>query len=188
MEEICFVLVDTIHDILGPHFLRSKDEKHQKFSIAFSTCVQRGLHAQVRTIQTDKGMKFLNKTLHAYFAKEGMEHQTSTAQTPEQTSVVERRNRTLGILLSHELIGLSPDPQSQENVSHAVETVTTSNKLDLLFSLMFDELLNGTTPVVSKSSAVNIVDASDKCQQQRDSTSSTSTLATTVTADGNIDL
>nr|GEZ03024.1 copia protein [Tanacetum cinerariifolium] len=46
---------------------------------------------------------------------------------------------------------LSLDPQSQENVPQAVETITTSNELDLLFILMFDELLNGTTKVVSKS-------------------------------------
>ncbi|GJT89201.1 hypothetical protein Tco_1070918, partial [Tanacetum coccineum] len=39
-----------------------------------------------------------------------------------------------------------------------------------------------------KSSAVTTADASDKRQQQPDSTSSTSTLATTVTADGNFDL
>ncbi|GKB12499.1 hypothetical protein Tco_0846422 [Tanacetum coccineum] len=42
--------------------------------------------------------------------------------------------------------------------------------------------------VVSKSSAVTTADASDKRQQQLDSTSSTSTLATTVTADGNFNL
>ncbi|GKC50274.1 hypothetical protein Tco_1073019 [Tanacetum coccineum] len=36
--------------------------------------------------------------------------------------------------------------------------------------------------------AVTTADASDKCQQQQDSTSSTSTLATTITADGNFDL
>ncbi|GJS95274.1 retrovirus-related pol polyprotein from transposon TNT 1-94 [Tanacetum coccineum] len=53
------------------------------------------LHAQVRIVRTDKGMKFLNKTLHAYFAQEGIEHQTSTARTPEQNGIVERRNRTL---------------------------------------------------------------------------------------------
>ncbi|GJU10493.1 retrovirus-related pol polyprotein from transposon TNT 1-94 [Tanacetum coccineum] len=41
-----------------------------------------------------------------------------------------------------------------ENVPQAAKTVTMSNELDLLFSLMFDELLNGTTPVVSKSSVV----------------------------------
>ncbi|GJX65118.1 retrovirus-related pol polyprotein from transposon TNT 1-94 [Tanacetum coccineum] len=57
--------------------------------------VQRGLHAQVRIVRTDKGTKFLNKTLHAYFVKEGIEHQTSIARRPEQNGVVERQNRTL---------------------------------------------------------------------------------------------
>nr|GEY48544.1 retrovirus-related Pol polyprotein from transposon TNT 1-94 [Tanacetum cinerariifolium] len=57
--------------------------------------VQRGLHAHVRTVRTDKGTKFLNKTLHAYFAAEGINHQTSIARTPKQNGVVERRNRTL---------------------------------------------------------------------------------------------
>nr|GEV31099.1 retrovirus-related Pol polyprotein from transposon TNT 1-94 [Tanacetum cinerariifolium] len=48
--------------------------------------------------------------------------------------------------------------QSQENVPQEAKTVTTSNELDLLFSLMFDELLNETTQVVSKSSAVTTAD------------------------------
>nr|GFB52989.1 retrovirus-related Pol polyprotein from transposon TNT 1-94 [Tanacetum cinerariifolium] len=34
-------------------------------------------------------------TLHAYFAVEGIQHQTSIARTPEQNGVVKRRNRTL---------------------------------------------------------------------------------------------
>nr|GFA95698.1 Gag-Pol polyprotein [Tanacetum cinerariifolium] len=34
-------------------------------------------------------------TLHAYFAAEGINHQTSVARTPEKNGVVERRNRTL---------------------------------------------------------------------------------------------
>nr|GFB72407.1 putative ribonuclease H-like domain-containing protein [Tanacetum cinerariifolium] len=34
-------------------------------------------------------------TLHAYFAAEGIHHQTSVARTPEHNGVVERRNRTL---------------------------------------------------------------------------------------------
>ncbi|GJU49935.1 retrovirus-related pol polyprotein from transposon TNT 1-94 [Tanacetum coccineum] len=61
---------------------------------------------------------------------------------------------------------LSPGPQSQENVSHSAEIVTTSNELDLLFSLMFDELLNGTTLVVSKSTAITATDAPNQRQQQ----------------------
>ncbi|GJX34139.1 retrovirus-related pol polyprotein from transposon TNT 1-94 [Tanacetum coccineum] len=88
-----------------------------------------------------------------------------------------------------EQVSLSLDPQSQENVPLADETVTTSlNELDMLFSLMFDEYFNGATPVVSKSSAVPTTDASDKRQQQPDSTSSTSTPGPMFTADGNFDL
>nr|GEU90406.1 hypothetical protein [Tanacetum cinerariifolium] len=45
--------------------------------------------------RTSKGTYFLNKTLNAFFKEEGIEHQTSTARTPEQNGVVERRNRTL---------------------------------------------------------------------------------------------
>nr|GFC62301.1 Gag-Pol polyprotein [Tanacetum cinerariifolium] len=43
-------------------------------------------------------------------------------------------------------------------------TITTSNELDLLFSLMFDELLNGSSKVVSKSSTVSAADAPNQCQ------------------------
>nr|GFC66278.1 retrovirus-related Pol polyprotein from transposon TNT 1-94 [Tanacetum cinerariifolium] len=52
-----------------------------------------------------------------------------------------------------------------KNVSHGDKTCTTSNELDLLFSLMFDELLNGSSKVVSKSSAVSAADAPNQRQQ-----------------------
>ncbi|GKE99807.1 hypothetical protein Tco_0023158 [Tanacetum coccineum] len=73
-------------------------------------------------------------------------------------------------------------------VHQAAETVTTSNELDLLFGPLFDEYFNGETQVILKSSVVTTVDASDKRQQQPDSTLFTSTLATSVTTDGNFDL
>ncbi|GJW57224.1 retrovirus-related pol polyprotein from transposon TNT 1-94 [Tanacetum coccineum] len=79
---------------LWTHFLSPK-MKTPGVSYDFLTLVQRGLHAQVTTVRTDKGTEFLNKTLHAFFAKEGIRHETSTARTPEQNGVVERRNRTL---------------------------------------------------------------------------------------------
>nr|GEV72078.1 hypothetical protein [Tanacetum cinerariifolium] len=84
-------------DLCGPmrtHFMRSKDET-PKVLIDFLRLVQRGLHAQVRIVRTDKGTEFLKKTLHAYFASEGILHQTSVARIPEQNGVVERQNRTL---------------------------------------------------------------------------------------------
>nr|GFB54003.1 hypothetical protein [Tanacetum cinerariifolium] len=57
--------------------------------------IQRNLQALVITVRTDRGTEFLNKTLNEFFKEEGIEHQTSTAQTPNQNGVVERRNRTL---------------------------------------------------------------------------------------------
>nr|GFB66558.1 hypothetical protein [Tanacetum cinerariifolium] len=65
--------------------------------------------------------------------------------------------------LNHD--SLSPAIQRQENVTQADRTVTTSNELDLLFSPMFDELLNGSSKVVSKSSVVSAGDAPNQRQQ-----------------------
>ncbi|GJT54255.1 retrovirus-related pol polyprotein from transposon TNT 1-94 [Tanacetum coccineum] len=259
------------------HFLRSKDET-PRVLIDFLTLVQRGLHAQVTTVRTDKGTEFLNKSLHAYFAKEGIRHETSTARTPEQNGAEAiatacfAQNRSLVIPLHEktpyhiinarkpsvkffhifgslcyivkdgenldkmkekgdacifvgystqskayrvfnkrtrmivetihvnfdelpqmasdhvssdpgpqcsttvlEQDSLSPGPQSQENVPQVAETVTTSNELELLYSPMFSELLNGNSPVVSKSSAVHAADNPNKRQQHNTTHTSTTT-------------
>ncbi|GJU23305.1 ribonuclease H-like domain-containing protein [Tanacetum coccineum] len=252
-KKYVLVIVDDYSRYNWTYFLRSKDETPAVL-IDFLTLVQRGLHAQVRTVQTDKGTEFLNKTLHTYFAKEGIRHETSTARTPEQNSIVERRNRTFveaarpmlsaakvpldgenldkmkekgdacifvgystqskayrvfntrtriivetihvnfdelpQIASDHvssdpvpqgpttvlEQDSLSPDPQSQENVPQVAETVTTSNELELLYSPMFNKLLNGTTPVVSKSSTVHAAVNPDKRQQHNITHTSTITV------------
>nr|GFC35841.1 hypothetical protein [Tanacetum cinerariifolium] len=95
--------------------------------------------------------------------------------------------------LEHEI--LSPRRKCQENVSHGDKTGTTLNELDLLFSPMFDELLNGSSKVVSKSSTVSAADAPTQRQQPITplNTPSTpaptcqnSTIATTVISSENI--
>nr|GEW57874.1 retrovirus-related Pol polyprotein from transposon TNT 1-94 [Tanacetum cinerariifolium] len=88
------VIVDDYSRYTWTHFLRSKDETPEVL-IDFLRLVQRRLQAQVRIVRTDKGTEFLNQTLHAYFAAEGVLHQTSVARTPEQNDAVERRNRTI---------------------------------------------------------------------------------------------
>ncbi|GJZ86792.1 putative ribonuclease H-like domain-containing protein [Tanacetum coccineum] len=303
-KKYVLVIVDDYSRYTWTHFLRSKDETPGVL-IDFLTLVQRGLHAQVNSSTDNKGTKFLNKTLHAYFAKEGIRHEKSTTQTPKQNGVVERRNRTLVeatqtmlratkvplffwakaiatacftqnrslVIPRHEktpyhiinarkpsvkffhifgslcyivrdgenldkmkekgdaciFVGystqskayrvfnkrtrmivetihvnfdelpqmasdhvssdpgpqcsttvleqdsLSPGPQSQENVPQVAETVTTSNELELLYSPMFSELLNGNSPVVSKSSAVHAADNPDKRQQHNTTHTSTTT-------------
>nr|GEU99872.1 retrovirus-related Pol polyprotein from transposon TNT 1-94 [Tanacetum cinerariifolium] len=90
---------------------------------------------------------------------------------------------------------LSPGRNCQANVSYRDKIGTTSNELDLLFSPMFDELLNGSTKVVSKSSAVSAVDALNQRQQPTTPlinhitpapTCQTSPITTSVISSGNI--
>nr|GEY49908.1 retrovirus-related Pol polyprotein from transposon TNT 1-94 [Tanacetum cinerariifolium] len=69
------VIVDDYSRYTWTHFLKSKEETLEVL-INFLKLIQRGLQAQVRIIQTDKGTEFLNQTLHAYFAAEGILHQT----------------------------------------------------------------------------------------------------------------
>ncbi|GJR39326.1 retrovirus-related pol polyprotein from transposon TNT 1-94 [Tanacetum coccineum] len=93
-KKYILVIVDDYSRYTWTLFLRSKDET-PKVLKDFLTMIQRNLQAQVISVRTDRGTKFLNKTLHAYFKEEGIEHQTSTPRTPEQNGVVERRNHTL---------------------------------------------------------------------------------------------
>nr|GFC07819.1 Gag-Pol polyprotein [Tanacetum cinerariifolium] len=95
--------------------------------------------------------------------------------------------------LNHD--SLSPVIQCQANVPQADRTVKMSNELDLLFSPMFDELLNGSSKVVSKSSAVSVADVPYQCQQYITPlnihttpapTCQVTTLAPTVTSSENI--
>ncbi|GKG08533.1 retrovirus-related pol polyprotein from transposon TNT 1-94, partial [Tanacetum coccineum] len=78
-KKYILVIVDDYSRYTWILFLRSKDETPDVLK-EFLTMIQRNLQAQVITVLTNRGTKFLNKTLHAYFKEEG---------------IVERRNRTL---------------------------------------------------------------------------------------------
>ncbi|GJT37215.1 retrovirus-related pol polyprotein from transposon TNT 1-94 [Tanacetum coccineum] len=83
--------------------------------------------------------KLKEKGMHVFFVGMASDHVSSDPGPQCSTTVLEQDS-------------LSPGPQSQENVLKLTSTVTTSNEMELLYSPMFNELLNGTTPVVSKSS------------------------------------
>ena len=76
------------------HFLSSKAETPSVI-IKFIKRIQVGIQAQVRFIRTDNGTEFTNQILQNFFDSIGITHQRSVAYTPQQNSVVERRNRTL---------------------------------------------------------------------------------------------
>nr|GFA74478.1 hypothetical protein [Tanacetum cinerariifolium] len=53
------------------------------------------MRVQIQRVRTDNGMEFKNKSLAKFFDEVGIIQQISAARTPQQNSVVERRNRTL---------------------------------------------------------------------------------------------
>ncbi|GJS92126.1 retrovirus-related pol polyprotein from transposon TNT 1-94 [Tanacetum coccineum] len=116
-------------------------------------CIFVGYSTQSRAYRVyNKRTRVIVETIHVNFNElpQTASNHVSSDPVPQcQTTTLEQAN-------------LSPGPQSQENVPQAAKIVTTSNELDLLFSSMFDELLNGTTPVVSKSSVVSTADIPDQ--------------------------
>ncbi|GJU41383.1 retrovirus-related pol polyprotein from transposon TNT 1-94 [Tanacetum coccineum] len=150
-KQIWFIIVMGLR-YTWTHFLRSKDETPVVL-IDFLILVQRGLHAQVTTVQTDKGTEFLNKTLHAYFAKRNK----NETDGENLDKMKEKGDACI-------FVGYSTQSKAYRMASDHVRSdpVTTSNELELLYSPMFSELLNGTSHVVSKSSAVHAADNPDK--------------------------
>nr|GFA81146.1 retrovirus-related Pol polyprotein from transposon TNT 1-94 [Tanacetum cinerariifolium] len=111
-------------------------------------CIFVGYSTQSRAYRVfNKRTRVIMESIHVNFDELPLmaSDQNSSDPAPECQKMV----------LNHD--SLSPANQRQGNVTQADRTVTTSNKLDLLFSLMFDELLNGSFKVVSKSSAVSLL-------------------------------
>nr|GFB22443.1 hypothetical protein [Tanacetum cinerariifolium] len=69
--------------------------KASEVIISFIKKTQVNLQLQVQRVRTDNGMEFKNKTLAKFFDEVGITQQFSSARTPHQNGVVERRNRTL---------------------------------------------------------------------------------------------
>lgn len=57
--------------------------------------IQNEKNLTILKIRSDKGTKFLNSMITSFCEEHGIKHQTSTARTPQQNVVSERRNRTL---------------------------------------------------------------------------------------------
>nr|GEZ92958.1 hypothetical protein [Tanacetum cinerariifolium] len=88
------VVIEDFSRYTWVFFLHSKDEASEVI-ISFIKKTQVNLQLQVQRVRTDNGTKFKNKTLATFFDEVKISQQFSAARTPQQNSVVERRNRTL---------------------------------------------------------------------------------------------
>ncbi|GJR44614.1 hypothetical protein Tco_1312717 [Tanacetum coccineum] len=113
-----------------------------------------------------------NDMVHNHYldvAKKKIQERDRNSTTSVPTSA--RIQTTVTVMKETKNPRSTPRTTVSTEVHQAAETVTTSNELDLLFSPLFDEYFNGENQVVLKSSAVTTTDASNKRQQQPDSTS-----------------
>nr|GEX68464.1 hypothetical protein [Tanacetum cinerariifolium] len=119
-------------------------------------CIFVGYSTQSRAYRVfNKRTRVIMESIHVNFDE--LPHMTSDHVSSNPAPECQR------MALEHD--SLSLEIQCQDNVPQADRTVTTSNAQDFLFSLMFDELLNRSSKVVSKSSAVSTADAPNQRQQ-----------------------
>ncbi|GKB62023.1 retrovirus-related pol polyprotein from transposon TNT 1-94, partial [Tanacetum coccineum] len=140
----------------------------------------------LRYLRTDNDTEFLNLTLRNYIEEVGITHNTSTARTPQQNGVVERRYRTLveaartmlifsksplflwvEVMVSEqhgsgpELHGLTYGHISSELVQNQDASPSAKppimNDWDLLFQPMFDEYFKPLSVVSTPISTVTIL-------------------------------
>nr|GEY35823.1 Gag-Pol polyprotein [Tanacetum cinerariifolium] len=141
---VCYIVID------GENLDKMKEKGDE--------CIFVGYSNQSRAYRVfNKRTRVIIESIHVNFDE--LPHMASDQISSDPASECQTME------LEHD--SLSPERKSQENVSHGDKTVTTSNELDLLFSPMFDELLNGSSKVVSKSSAVSAADESIQRQQQQ---------------------
>nr|GEW96181.1 hypothetical protein [Tanacetum cinerariifolium] len=138
IETACFTqthsLVIPRHEKTPYHIIND-----QKPSVKFFTFL--ALYAtlsEMVKILTNKGERVIMESIHVNFDE--LPHMASDQVSSDLAPECQR------MALEHD--SLSPAIQRQANVPQADRTVTMSNELDLLFSLMFDKLLNGSSKVV----------------------------------------
>nr|GEZ00810.1 hypothetical protein [Tanacetum cinerariifolium] len=180
-KKCVLVIVDDYSRYTWTYFLRSKDETPEVL-IDFVRLFQRGLHAQKGFFTKCQLLEHLNKTA---LSKDGTIHLDgeNLDKIKEKGDacifvgyftqsrayrVFNKRTRVIVETIHvnfDELPQMVSDHVSSDPILES-ETVTTSYELDLLFSPMFDELLNGSSKIVSKSSAVTTADTHNQRQQQ----------------------
>nr|GFB79235.1 integrase, catalytic region, zinc finger, CCHC-type, peptidase aspartic, catalytic [Tanacetum cinerariifolium] len=150
----------------------SDEENLDKMKEKGEECIFVGYSNQSRAYRVfNKRTRVIMKSIHVNFDELPLmaSDQNSSDPVPECQTMVSDQNSSdptpecQTTALNHD--SLSPAIQRQGKVTQADRTVTTSNELDLLFSLMFDEFPNGSSTVVSKSSAVSAADAPNQRQQ-----------------------
>ncbi|TPX55164.1 hypothetical protein CcCBS67573_g09503, partial [Chytriomyces confervae] len=95
VNEIPILMVsDTGSGCTIVKILKKKSEAPQAIADIVKI-IEKQYNHQVKNIISDGGGEFVNKKMQDWCAVLGIQHQTTTAYTPEQNGIVERKNRTI---------------------------------------------------------------------------------------------
>ena len=89
-----FVLVDDYTRHKWIYFLTTKSDTFSQFK-NFHALVRNYHKGSLRAIRTDRGGEFLSQEFTQYLEKQGIHHNLTVPNTPQQNGVAERANRTI---------------------------------------------------------------------------------------------
>ena len=87
----CLVIVDDYSRYTWVFFLHDKSKVASCFK-KFTKRAQNDFEVKFKKIRSDNGKEFDNTNIEAYCDEVGTKHEVSTIYTPQQKSVVERKN------------------------------------------------------------------------------------------------
>ncbi len=90
---IC-VLLDDYTDHFTVYLLSSKSEV-AKCLETYNNLVTTSFDHNIKFVRSDNGGEYVNEILRNYFSQYGIQHEFTTAYTPQQNGKAERKNRTL---------------------------------------------------------------------------------------------
>jgi transposase InsO family protein len=88
------VIVDDYSHFTWVFFLQEKSQTQETLK-RFLRRTQNEFGLRIKKIRSDNGTEFKNSQIEGFLEEEGIKHEFSSPYTPQQNSIVERKNRTL---------------------------------------------------------------------------------------------
>nr|GEV90770.1 hypothetical protein [Tanacetum cinerariifolium] len=93
-KSYCLVITDDYSRFISVFFLATKDETSSILK-TFITSIENQLSFRVKIIRSDNETEFKNDDLNQFCGMKGIKREFSIPRTPQQNSIVEKKNKTL---------------------------------------------------------------------------------------------
>jgi transposase InsO family protein len=93
-SKYCLVIMDYYSRFTWVFFLQETSQTQETLK-KFLRRAQNELSLRIKKIRSDNRTEFKNSQIEGFFEEEGITHEFSSPYTPQQNSVVERKNRIL---------------------------------------------------------------------------------------------